>query len=62
MSVPFTHKDLDGDELEVSGGLLGAVLAVQDGHTGEKIHVAVRAEHLPALIEALESILKETTP
>lgn len=59
MSARFEHKDLDGDKLEVSAGSFGAVFHAHEEYSGEQVSVAVRAEHLPELIKALEGILKD---
>jgi hypothetical protein len=57
----FTHADLDGDTLNVRAGMLGAILeVVASENVGFEGAVAVRYNHLPDLIAALQGILDES--
>ena len=56
----WTHTDNDGDRLEVSSGLLGAVVDTRSHFAEERVQVAVRYENLPHLIATLQDILAES--
>lgn len=57
--VRWTHTDNDGDRLEVRAGILGSVFSILTPDVGYRAGVAVRREHLPALIAALQDIHAE---
>jgi len=57
--IRYTHTDNDGDRLVIRAGMLGAAIDARSHFAEEKVEVAVRYEHLPALIESLQGILDE---
>lgn len=57
--IRFSHTDWDGDQLTVSAGMHGAILATVDCDDESEVWVAVRYPELPALIEALQQIAGE---
>lgn len=60
-NIRFAHTDNDGDKLEVTAGMLGSIIWVCPEDEEAVTGVAVRYEHLPALIVALQGILDEAT-
>ena len=57
--IRYTHTDNDGDRLVIRAGMFGATIDARSHFSEEQVEVAVRYEHLPALIESLRGILDE---